>query len=35
MIMGLLGGIEAGLIALDIDHGKGALAAAAEVIAQA
>lgn len=34
MIMGLLGGIEAGLCALDIDHGPGALDAAAEVIAK-
>ncbi|WP_227269741.1 pyridoxal-phosphate-dependent aminotransferase family protein [Roseobacter weihaiensis] len=33
MIMGLLGGIEAGLTALDIDHGKGALEAAAQAIA--
>ncbi|MFT7594746.1 MAG: alanine-glyoxylate transaminase/serine-glyoxylate transaminase/serine-pyruvate transaminase [Paracoccaceae bacterium] len=33
MILGLLGGIEAGLIALDIPHGQGALAAAARVIA--
>jgi len=33
MIMGLLGGIEAGLCALDIPHGKGALEAAAAVIA--
>ena len=32
MIMGLLGGIEAGLCALRIDHGPGALQAAAEVI---
>ncbi len=33
MIMGLLGGIEAGLTALDIEHGSGALEAAAQVIA--
>ena len=33
MIMGLVGGIEAGLIALGIEHGGGALDAAAEVIA--
>lgn len=33
MIMGLLGGIEAGLLALDIPHGAGALEAAAQVIA--
>ncbi len=33
MIMGLLGGIEAGLTALDLDHGQGALDAAAQVIA--
>ena len=34
MIMGLLGGIEAGLRALDIEHGTGALDAAADVIAK-
>lgn len=33
MILGLLGGIEAGLTALDIPHGSGALDAAAAVIA--
>jgi len=33
MIMGLLGGIDAGFKALDIPHGSGALSAAAEVIA--
>ncbi|MEM9575872.1 MAG: aminotransferase class V-fold PLP-dependent enzyme [Pseudomonadota bacterium] len=33
MVMGLLGGIEAGLTALNIAHGTGALDAAAEVIA--
>ncbi|CUH76899.1 Soluble hydrogenase 42 kDa subunit [Tritonibacter multivorans] len=33
MILGLLGGIEAGLQALSIPHGGGALAAAAEVVA--
>ncbi len=33
MILGLLGGIEAGLTALDIPHGHGAIDAAAEVIA--
>ncbi len=33
MIMGLLGGIEAGLTALSIEHGAGALDAAAQVIA--
>jgi alanine-glyoxylate transaminase / serine-glyoxylate transaminase / serine-pyruvate transaminase len=32
MIMGMLGGIEAGLCALKIDHGPGALEAAARVI---
>ena len=32
MIMGLLGGIEAGLSALKIEHGAGALDAAAQVI---
>lgn len=35
MIMGLLGGVEAGLRALDIEHGGGALEAAASVIAGA
>ena len=34
MIMGLLGGIEAGLKALDIPHGDGALSAAAAEIAR-
>lgn len=34
MIMGMLGGIEAGLTALDIPHGAGALAAAAAEIAK-
>jgi len=34
MIMGLLGGIEAGLSALDIPYGDGALNAAARVIAK-
>ena len=34
MIMGLLGGIQAGLTALNIPHGTGALDAAAQVIAQ-
>ena len=33
MIMGLLGGVEAGLTALDIPHGRGAVDAAAQVIA--
>lgn len=33
MILGLLGGIEAGLTALDIPHGRGAVDAAAAVIA--
>ena len=33
MVMGMLAGIEAGLTALDIPHGKGALEAAAAVIA--
>lgn len=33
MVLGVLGGIEAGLSALDIPHGSGALAAAAKVIA--
>ena len=32
---GLLGGIEAGLTALGIAHGRGALDAASEVIARA
>jgi len=35
MMMGALGVIEAGLAALDIPHGPGALAAAARVIAEA
>ncbi len=35
MVMGLLGGIEAGLMALDIPHGAGALTAAAQVLARA
>ncbi|MGV6850439.1 MAG: pyridoxal-phosphate-dependent aminotransferase family protein [Marinibacterium sp.] len=35
MIMGLLGGIDAGLKALDIPHGSGALEAASTVISQA
>lgn len=34
MIMGLLGGIEAGLTALDIPHGSGALEKAAGIIAK-
>lgn len=34
MILGLLGGIEAGLFALDIPHGSGGVAAAAAVIGQ-
>ena len=34
MIMGLLGTVEAGLTALDIPHGSGALAAAAASLAQ-
>lgn len=34
MILGLLGGIEAGLRALEIEHGGGALDAAAEVLAR-
>ena len=34
MILGLLGGIEAGLTALEIPHGSGALEAAASVIAK-
>lgn len=33
MVMGLLGGVQAGLTALDIPHGTGALEAAAQVIA--
>ena len=33
MILGLLGGIQAGLTALDIPHGTGAVEAAAAVIA--
>ncbi|MEX0366990.1 MAG: alanine--glyoxylate aminotransferase family protein [Ruegeria sp.] len=34
MVLGLLGGVEAGLTALDIPHGQGALEAAAAVIAR-
>jgi alanine-glyoxylate transaminase/serine-glyoxylate transaminase/serine-pyruvate transaminase len=34
MIMGMLGGIEAGMRALDIAHGPGALDAAAEALAE-
>lgn len=34
MVLGVLGTIEAGLVSLDIPHGKGALEAAAKVIAQ-
>ncbi|MCQ0093954.1 alanine--glyoxylate aminotransferase family protein [Roseovarius sp. M141] len=34
MVLGVLSSIEAGLIALDIRHGSGALGAAAEVIAR-
>lgn len=34
MIMGLLGGIEAGLSAISVPHGSGALEAAAKVIAE-
>ena len=30
MVMGVLGSIEAGLVALDIPHGSGALEAAAQ-----
>ncbi|MBV1897069.1 MAG: alanine--glyoxylate aminotransferase family protein, partial [Rhodobacteraceae bacterium] len=33
MIMAMLGGVQAGMIALDIPHGRGALDAAATVIA--
>ncbi|WP_146590014.1 pyridoxal-phosphate-dependent aminotransferase family protein [Puniceibacterium confluentis] len=35
MILGLLGAVEAGFIALDIPHGAGGLSAAAAVISQA
>ena len=35
MIMGALGTIDAGLKALDIPHGRGALEAASSVIATA
>jgi alanine-glyoxylate transaminase/serine-glyoxylate transaminase/serine-pyruvate transaminase len=35
MIMGLLGGVEAGMTALEIEHGKGALDAAAQIISGA
>ena len=33
MIMGMLGGIETGMRALGIDHGAGALDAAAQALA--
>jgi len=35
MVLGVLAVIEAGMIALDIEHGEGALAAAARVVASA
>ncbi|MEM7317475.1 MAG: aminotransferase class V-fold PLP-dependent enzyme [Pseudomonadota bacterium] len=35
MMLGVIGGIEAGLTALDIPHGKGAVEAAARLIARA
>lgn len=35
MVLGVLGAIEAGLIALEIPHGKGAVEAAAQIIAKA
>lgn len=35
MVLGVLGAIEAGLVALDIPHGSGGLAAAARVVATA
>ncbi|MEM6890036.1 MAG: aminotransferase class V-fold PLP-dependent enzyme [Pseudomonadota bacterium] len=35
MVMGMLGGVEAGLMALGVPRGQGALSAAAEVIAEA
>ena len=35
MVLGMLGTIEAGLQALDIPHGAGALAAAAKIVAEA
>lgn len=35
MVLGVLGVIEAGLDALDIEHGEGALAAAAKVVSRA
>ncbi len=34
MVLGLLGAVEAGLVALGIPHGKGALAAAARICAE-
>jgi alanine-glyoxylate transaminase/serine-glyoxylate transaminase/serine-pyruvate transaminase len=34
MMLGVLGSVEAGMVALDIKHGAGALSAAAKVIAQ-
>lgn len=35
MVLGVLGVIESGMLALDIEHGEGALAAAAKVVASA
>ncbi|MEY8843132.1 alanine--glyoxylate aminotransferase family protein, partial [Cribrihabitans sp. XS_ASV171] len=35
MVLGMLGGVEAGLAALGIPHGTGGVAAAAKVIAGA
>ncbi len=35
MVMGALSAIEAGLLALDIPHGKGALEAMAKVMSEA
>ncbi|PHQ97378.1 MAG: aminotransferase [Marinosulfonomonas sp.] len=35
MVLGVLGVIESGMVALDIEHGEGALAAAAKVVAEA
>lgn len=35
MVLGMLGAVQAGMAALDIPHGRGAVEAAAEVIAQA
>jgi len=35
MVLGMLGAVDAGLKALGLPHGSGAMAAATEVVAQA